>query len=61
MEAWFVLCYIIGNDFTDEIHIVKDGRYGQPDPTNPSKWNGMIGELLNNVGFVMYSNEWDNT
>jgi len=35
-------------DAEHEIHVVKDGRFGKPDPSNPSGWNGMIGELLNN-------------
>ncbi|CAL8086493.1 unnamed protein product [Orchesella dallaii] len=35
-------------DAEHEIQLVKDGRYGTPDPSNPSGWNGMIGELLNN-------------
>jgi len=35
-------------DAEHEISIVKDGRYGTPDPSNPSGWSGMIGELLNN-------------
>eukprot|EP00094_Tigriopus_californicus_P004677 TCALIF_04499-PA protein Name:"Similar to GluRIA Glutamate receptor 1 (Drosophila melanogaster)" AED:0.23 eAED:0.23 QI:77/0.88/0.9/1/1/0.9/10/441/909 len=29
-----------------EIHPVKDGKYGSPDPTAPGGWNGMIGELV---------------
>lgn len=36
----------------DEIHVVKDGKFGTPDPSNPSGWSGMIGELLNNVSIT---------
>ncbi|XP_040568809.1 glutamate receptor 1 [Lepeophtheirus salmonis] len=31
-----------------EIRVVKDGKYGSPDPDSPGGWNGMIGELIRN-------------
>lgn len=31
-------------DFKYDIHLVKDGRYGQTDDSG--NWNGMIGEVV---------------
>ncbi len=33
---YFVFCH----------RLVKDGKYGSPDPDSPGGWNGMIGELV---------------
>lgn len=37
--------------FTFAVELVKDGKYG--DSNDGGKWNGMIGELLRNVGFLV--------
>lgn len=34
---------------SDDIHVVKDGRYGSQNASVPGRWTGIIGELINNV------------
>lgn len=32
--------------FSDELRIVRDGKYGTENPEEPGGWDGMVGELI---------------
>lgn len=39
-------------DFKYDVHLVKDGRYGQNDDSG--NWNGMIGEVVRGVSITIF-------
>lgn len=42
-------------NFTYELRLVKDGKYGGQSADSESGWNGMVGELIRNVRTVTQS------
>lgn len=43
------LCKVLSYKFSDELRIVKDGKYGTENPDVPGGWDGMVGELIRKV------------
>lgn len=37
------------NILTDELRLVRDGKYGNENPKIVSGWDGMVGELVRKV------------
>lgn len=49
---------VLSYEFSDELRIVKDGKYGTENPDVPGGWDGMVGELIRKVSsgnFVVYA------
>lgn len=44
-------------NFTYELRLVKDGKYGGQSADSESGWNGMVGELIRNVCFILKYSE----
>lgn len=44
-------CKIFSYEFSDELRIVKDQKYGMENIDVPGGWDGMIGELIRKVSF----------
>lgn len=40
---------VLSYEFSDELRIVKDGKYGTENPDVPGGWDGMVGELIRKV------------
>lgn len=40
---------VLSYKFSDELRIVKDGKYGTENPDVPGGWDGMVGELIRKV------------
>lgn len=43
-------CAIDKEIFLDELHTVKDGKYGSENPQAKGDWNGLVGEITRKVG-----------
>lgn len=39
--------------FLDELRIVKDGKYGAENNEVKGGWDGMVGELVRNVSYLV--------
>ena len=44
--------FILNLHFSDELVVVKDGKYGAESPQAKSGWDGMIGELIRFVSIT---------
>lgn len=40
---------VLSYEFSDELRIVKDGKYGSENLDVPGGWDGMVGELIRKV------------
>lgn len=45
--------------FLDELRIVKDGKYGAENNEVKGGWDGMVGELVRNVSYLV-GEQWRN-
>ena len=42
-------------NITYTLQLVNDSKYGAQDPSSPSGWNGMVGELIRQVIYLPFT------